>query len=153
MTGSLSPISRFRLEPFAGERPQAHLWDENEKTDTVVAGRVLDAQYGWSGGFLLLTTDDNPYEESLHIILLDDRMRRIDQVDLGQSYHPGLLRDLEVSERGGVVFSFFGTERWWLRVETHATFRLDWRPFASVRYPDGWWRPHHLRLVRADPPA
>ena len=150
MTAPLTEIALFRLEPLPGEFPQARVVAEERPTATVLEGRVLEAQYRCDLGFLLLTSDDNPYEEALHIRLLDLHFQVIDAVDLRQIYHPAMLHNLQVIDPHSLMFSFFGNDRWRLDIDVQARIRWDVHPFASVSYPGGRLRTHYLRLVRAN---
>jgi|SRR5579875_344617 len=97
-----------------------------------VEGSVLEGQYRCGNRYLLLTTDDIPYEETLHIFLLDEELRPLDKVSLRQMYHSGLLRDVVAGDER-IEFSFFGEERWLLTVHTTAKLFMN-APFSSVKY-------------------
>jgi hypothetical protein len=148
MTALLSVIDSFRLEPLPGDMPKSRVVAGGAATATVVEGVVLEAQFRSEQGFLLLTSDDTPFEEALHVRLLDAQYRLLDGVDLGQAYHPGLLRNLRVSGDAELCFSFFGDDSWLLRVEPQARLRWGLRPYASVRYTGPWLRRHRLHLFK-----
>lgn len=150
MKTRLTEVSIFRLEPIPGELPKARVIAEERPTDTVLEGHTLEAQYRCALGFLLFTSDDNPYEEVLHIRLLDYHFQVIDAVDLRQMYHPAMLHNLQVTGHNSLTFSFFGDDCWYLNVDAQARIRWDLHPFASVSYPGRRLRSHYLRLVRVD---
>jgi hypothetical protein len=150
MMAPLTEIALFRLEPMPDEFPQARVIAEERPTDTVLEGHVLEAQYHCALGFLLLTSDDNPYEEALHIRLLDLHFQVIDAVDLRQIYHPAMLRNLQVIGHNSLMFSFFGDDCWRLDIDVQARIRWDVHLFASVSYPGRRLRSHYLGLVRAN---
>lgn len=77
-------IRFFHCEPIPGDVPQMRLIAEDQSTGVVIDGRVLEVQYRCELGFLLFTSDDNPYEEVLHIRLLNTDYRQVDAVDLRQ---------------------------------------------------------------------
>jgi hypothetical protein len=153
MTALLSVIEVFRLEPLPGEKPRSRVVAGGAATATVIEGVVLEAQFRSTQGFLLLTSDDTPFEEVLHVRLLDAQFRVLDGVDLGQAYHPGLLRNLRVSGDAELCFSFFGDDCWLLRVEPQARVRWGLRPYASVRYTGPLLRGHNLHLFKSKPAA
>ncbi|MCA9712696.1 MAG: hypothetical protein KDK70_43105 [Myxococcales bacterium] len=74
-----------------------------------VPGVVLEGQFALDDdrGHLLLLTDDSPYEEVLHVVLLDHAQRIVEQLDLGEPYVPGLLRDVQVVGADTLRFRFF----------------------------------------------
>ena len=153
MTALLGAIDSFRLEAQPGEVPKSRVVAGAAATDTVIDGVVLEAQFRSAQGFVLLTSDDTPFEEVLHVRLLDAQFRVVDGVDLGQAYHPGLLRNLRVSGDAELCFSFFGDDCWLLRVEPQARLRWGHRPYASARYTGPWLRRHNLHLFKAKPGA
>ena len=100
----------------------------------------------------MFTSDDTPFEEVLHIRLLNRRLDTIDAVELKQIYHPGLLSHLRVLDDFNLTFSFFGNDCWCLSVDPQASVRWNFKPFASVHYP-GWpLGSHHLKLVKCRAP-
>lgn len=81
-----------------------------------IAGSVLDAQYRCSPGFLLISNEDSPYEEGLHITLLSPGLAVLDRLEMSHAYAPGLLRDLRIAGEDALEFSFFGGDSWRLTV-------------------------------------
>ncbi len=116
-------------------------------------GLLLEAQYECSAGYLLMLTEDCPFEEALHIYLLDRSLRPIDKLVLGKAYEPGILKSLKVSGKNSLEFSFFGGDTWWLRVlekpRYHFSFSVGewlifyWPLHRPFRYA---FRPNYLRL-------
>jgi len=148
MTAPLTAIDMFRLESIRGAEPKARVVAANEPTGTTLDGCVLEAQYRCAQGFVLLTSDNTPYEEALHIRLLDSDFRVLDAVDLRQVYHSAAVRNLKVIGDDALAFSFFGDDHWHLHIDPKAHVHWDLNPFASVSYPGGRLRAHHLRLFR-----
>src|SRR5690606_37573344 len=84
---------------------------------TTIAGRtskeplegvILEACVQHGNQYLLFLTDDIPFEDSLHIHLLDEHLNRIDTVTLGAPYATGHFRNLSCKEPGKITFEFFG---------------------------------------------
>ncbi|HYO53310.1 hypothetical protein [Archangium sp.] len=69
--------------------------------------------------YLLLTTQGSPFEETLHLCLLNETLSLLDEQHLGQAYTPGLLRDVTRLSEWQFQFSFPGDERWTLTVLQH----------------------------------
>ena len=111
-----------------------------------IDGLAIEAQIKCPTGYLVITSDDTPYEEVLHFILLNDAMERIDQLDLGKVYQAGMLRQLYLGD-DYLEFSFFGEDRWRLSVLGTPTVWIP-RLLSGVSYPTGWRRRHHLKLER-----
>ena len=116
------PVSLFALDTTeqTSEGPRSRLIFGGRPLGIAVAGAVLEAQFAMSGEFLLFVTDDCPYEEVLHLYLIDAGMAVADQVDIGGPYAPGIVRDLEPAGPASLEFSFIGTERWRVTVRDTA---------------------------------
>ena len=82
-----------------------------------VAGAVLETQFSDGDRHLLFVTEDIPYEESLHILLVDSELLLIDSLVLSENYAPGILKNICAIQPNKIVFSFFDAkERWHLTV-------------------------------------
>lgn len=139
----METADKFRIEPFAGGELHSRLVC-NEGLTVEVQGRILEAQFRCSLGYLVILSDGNPYEEMIHFYLLNDSGEILDGLSLGQIYHSGILRDL-VSSENQLEFSFFGKERWQLRVMDRPRFHVP-SLFSSVSRTKGGFRPHYLSL-------
>ena len=95
-------------------------------------GLVLEAQLALDGGFLVLTTDDSPFEEALHLTLLDAHLAVEDERTLSVPYRPGAVTDLRVVSAEAVELSFFGKDRWRVTVHRQARRRLRAHPGAGL---------------------
>lgn len=95
-------------------------------------GSVLEAQLELDdGGYLVLTTANRPYEETLYIVLFDPAGREIERRVLERPYAPGVLDHLEIAGAGVLRFSFFPGSIHELRVHVR---------------PQGWLRRRRLQL-------
>jgi hypothetical protein len=81
-----------------------------------VRGVQLVAQYAYGDRFLLLVDEDCPYEGYLYALLLGPHLDAIEQRELGVPYAAGFVTNLRVSATDALEFSFFGSDRWRLRV-------------------------------------
>ena len=128
----LTPLQSFFLAPVpVGEKetPRSKLLFDGTPTGTTVPGVVLDAQYRYGERYLLLTTENIPYEEALHILLLDQGFRVLDHLELSHAFAPGTLTDVEPAGDGRLRFSLFGGDRWELTVlPAPRRLRLDDAP-------------------------
>jgi hypothetical protein len=118
----MKQIAMFSLEVPAGVESgedsfsHAQLIKLGHPTGVAVRGIRLEAQYEVSGRFLLMLTEDCPYEESLHIYLLDAENSLLDEIRMGQPYTAGILTDLDATTKDTLEFAFFGNDRWKLKV-------------------------------------
>lgn len=73
-----------------------------------VPGVVLEAQLELDqpARYLLLLTEDRPYEEVLHAVLLDARGRQLQHAQLGEPYAAGVLGELAVQDPHTLRFRF-----------------------------------------------
>lgn len=129
----LTPCDDFSLEPFwaarEDDRSKASVGFRGNEVGLTLNGCFLNAQYQIGPQFLLLTTAGTPYEESLFIYLLDSGFKSLDQLELGQPYTPGGLRNLRIAGDQELEFSFFGEDLWRLKVLERPRFGDS--PFAN----------------------
>jgi hypothetical protein len=110
-------------------------------------GAVLEAQFRVQDGFLVLATEGTPFEEALHIHLLDGALQLRDSLELSAQYTPGVLTNLTVTPAGELTFSFFGASDQWRLSVLPQPARLLWGNQAPVRRPRPLFRKTWLRLV------
>lgn len=80
-------------------------------------GAVLEAQFATGGRYVLFVTEDVPYEESLHILLIDSDLSVLDSVELSAHYTPGIFENVAIVEPDIIEFSFFDrAEKWRLKI-------------------------------------
>ena len=69
----------IKVESKAVTPPQLTIKNSKLKSCIEVAGGVLEAQYTVNDSYLLFATEGTPFEEALHIHLLDEVLRLKDQ--------------------------------------------------------------------------
>jgi hypothetical protein len=142
---SLRPLAA----PAAGVAPACQILRGAEPTGAVVAGAVLEAACEWQGFILLLTTDDVPSEEFLHIHLLGPGLQRVDSAMLGAMYSTGSFSRLPSPEPDTLRFRFIGDTDWSVQILPEPRFRpLLWSEPTGVSRPLGFSR--HF-VVRGNP--
>lgn len=118
---------------------QCEIFLEDKNTGIIVFGKELEAAVRVSDKrFLLFTTDDIVYEESLNIFYIDTESGIIERLSLGGHYVTGTVENLNVNENS-VSFSFIGDTTWTVHVLPTPSLRL---PFTD---PPGVSRPMGLR--------
>ncbi len=139
-TGScMHTISRFSLRKTPTSANELHANDQ--PTGIPLDGRRIEAQFELdSGEYLLWLTDDSPYDEGLHIYLLDDTGPPIDAIEAGADFTAGIPR-IQATGRDWVLFEFF---------TNGVSYRLDIleRPVFRWRLPPGWRYKRKLRRHR-----
>lgn len=103
---------RFRLKPSQSVEGSSELWSSEAKLDQLVPGIQLEAQFAVGNAteplFLLLTSDDSPFEEQIHILLVDAFGSVVEQAQLGGPYAPGILKNLRIVSSEQLSFDFQG---------------------------------------------
>jgi len=113
---------------------------------TCVQGRVIESQFAIGDRYLVVLSDDVPYEERLSFHLFDARARLVDALELGAPYVPGAFR-LVGTHDDGLTFTFEGERRYTLRVFDSPRRLVGSAP--GVRRAGGPLRPHLLQLRTA----
>ncbi|MGH1346021.1 MAG: hypothetical protein ACRBN8_30940 [Nannocystales bacterium] len=88
------------------------------RIEAEVEGVVLEGELALgSGEFVLWSTQDCPYEETLHITLLGPRGEVLDTRDVGRPMQPAVFQNLVTLGDGVAEFDFFPEERLRLEVQ------------------------------------
>ena len=103
-------------------------------TPIKLPGIVLEASLELDdGSFLLFTTDDVVFEESLHIIHLDPHIGIIDQMTLVTPYATGVFK-VESMQQQNITFEFFSQKLWQLTIATHPSYSF-YNYYREVKRP------------------
>jgi hypothetical protein len=127
----MKAIDRYSLAPPGTKARRAMLERRGGTRAVEVDGTVLEAQFELDDGSTLVwLTDDSPYDEGLHVYLLDPEDALQDAVEAGADFAAGILKLLETGT-SWVEFQFFLNA---------ATYRLDVFAKARLRFrlPAGW---------------
>jgi hypothetical protein len=83
-----------------------------------VRGSVLEAQLELKNGWaLILTTENSPYDEALHVTLLDKNLEVLDQVELSEDMTPGIVADIKIIDGERLQFMFNRANPYVFRVD------------------------------------
>lgn len=130
-------FSVTRIPNRAGDaEPACEIFRNGQATGQQVPGAVLEAASQWQSFTLLFTTDDTPFEELLHIHLLDAQLNLLDSATVGVMYSTGSFSLLESAEPDTLRFRFIGDTDWSVQVLPEPGFRV---PLLSE--PTGVSRP------------
>jgi len=109
----------------ADEAPRISVRHEPSGRLIETAGGVLEAQFISGSRYVLFLSEGTPYEEALHILLLDADVQVLDALELSAAYTPGMLRNVSVVQPNAIRFSFFEPgETWHLEVAERPHVRL-----------------------------
>jgi hypothetical protein len=131
-------IDAFTLAPLPPAEcgPQSKVLFAGRALYLRIDGCVLEAQFQCVPGYLLLVTEDCPYEEGLHVYLLGPAFTVLDRIELSRPYSPGILKILDATAAGQIAFSFFGDERWRLTVYDHPRRRMFRKRWLKLHRPE-----------------
>ncbi len=138
-TPSCNYTLRTIQPPTSDQTAYSELMMAGAPTGKVLDGVILEAALTWGPYLLLFVTDDVPYEEILHIYLLDKDLNTQDTAWLGAMYCTGVFSDLDAAGANTVRFRFFGGLAHTLTLLPKPSFAL---PFFSdpafIRRPFKW---------------
>jgi hypothetical protein len=125
-------VDRFTIAPDKRDNGRSLLARRGSKDNPIsIDGLVVEAQFGLGNGCTLVClTDDSPYEEGLHIYLLDSKGRVQDSVEAGAAWGSGILEIRQTSEIW-IEFTFFQNGRVYL-------LQVDDVPTIRLSLPSGW---------------
>jgi hypothetical protein len=121
--------ARFALIPRArsDEPARSELVVDGNASGVWVDGVRLEAQFdledGTAGAGLILTTDDTPFEEYLHIYLLAGNGHVVEKIDRGNMYTPGIVENVRVVSSHELQFDFRGPQRLLVGARPKGLFR------------------------------
>ena len=130
--------------------PRSEIMIAGMPTQKVVAGAVLQAALRWREYVLIFLTEDIPFEDALHIYLLNRDLAVVDSARLGAMYSTGIFSDLDLTQSDTVRFRFFDGIVWTLTLLSKDEFAI---PIISE--PKGVSRPFKFfrRMRLTDEPV
>ncbi|MCP5419651.1 MAG: hypothetical protein H6970_04665 [Gammaproteobacteria bacterium] len=141
-------LDDFSLRRIPSQSPLSELLWEKHPLGIQLDGVTLAHQFRVPAGYLLLLTDDCPYEEELNIYLLDEAYRLLDALELGAPYAAAVLSDVRPQGLRTLTFSFFGNECWRLEILTQPRIRLNFSLFSPVKRKTSFWSRRWLSLLQ-----
>lgn len=124
-------VKRYSVVEAKRENQRSILARDGKALDLELEGSVIEAQFELEDGCVLIWfTDDSPYDEGLHVYLVDENDTISDALEGGADFTPGILKIVKTG-KDWVEFEFFSNDRIYrLEVEKQA------RP--RVLLPPGW---------------
>lgn len=148
MIHKIHEVNFFSVKPQKTELPRAELLFQNRETGIVIDGVVLEKQFSFEEKYLLFLTEDCPYEEGLHIYLLDHELQILDGIELGGAYASAILQDVKVEDDMLVTFTFFGHDLWRLQIASTPSRQLNIPRLSPIKYKRGLYSRCWLKLER-----
>jgi len=140
----VTPDASITLEPLTPPDVPARsaVLRDGRPTGAEIDGIVLEGAFATGMGTLVLTTDDTPFEERLHIRLFAPDGRTLDRADLGHAYLGGIVRDVAVVSPNRLRFTFHRDP---VLLDLLDPPRRGWWPWGE---PGGARRPVGMRYFR-----
>lgn len=132
-------ITTRRVVQDEDESPASEILLRAVPTGKFVAGAILEAAIHWRDQYLLLLSNDIPYEDTLNMHLLDAALTLLDTAKLGAAYSTGSFTELQLHEPNQISFRFIGGNPWRIELLTTAEFKM---PLLSE--PRGVSRPFNF---------
>lgn len=145
LSRTVEPIRSFSITPVGSTPWQSELLCDEAAIPLLIDGILLQAQYRVGSRYLILLTEDCPYEEALHVYLLNHAHQVLDALELGLPYTPGIVKNL-APQGDTLTFSFFGEDHWRLDVLGAATCNLALPWGRPVTHKSGFFKPRWMRL-------
>lgn len=112
------------LPPSGEAGSTSELAVQGRRAPQPLAGAVLEAAFDADGRrYLVFTSDDIPYEDSLHVHLLDEQLQLLDSASLSAMYSTGAFQLIGAEPPNAVRFRFFGDTDWTVELLDSAAMR------------------------------
>lgn len=127
--------------PEDSDEPYCEVMLQGVSTGRILQAGVLCAALEAPGGYLLLTTDGELFEDALTITLMSPVGQILDKASIGHCYTAGTFEDARLEEGNSVGFRYLDDCRWHVRVLPRSTWRIPvltepqlvWRRFGFKR--------------------
>jgi hypothetical protein len=127
--------TRLIAEASETETPRCSLSINGSDLEASMEGAIFETVIEFEDHYLVFTTNDCPYEETLNIYFLDPSLKTLDEASLSWPYATGSFEIVDTIQPNRVRFKFFEQEVWEVTLHTSKHFAF---PFFS--YPSGVWR-------------
>lgn len=135
------------VEETAYQTPRAAVLRQGHAVGLAVDGVKLEAQFRVNtDAYLLLVSDDCPYEETLRVYLLNNNYNAIDYARLAYAYTAGVLRDIQIVGDNVLEFAFTGSSRY--RLTVHDRPRHFWNASGGAGEAFRFLSKRHLEITR-----
>ncbi|WP_417503455.1 hypothetical protein [Marinomonas gallaica] len=143
----LIPKPDFDLDPIDDQK--SIIVDRNRRTQSKITGTALELCARYKDWFLIFTTDDTPFEDMLHVYLLDNNFNVLDSLTIGAMYSTGSLSDPQLISTNNIEFRFIGDTDWSITILDQAKFGILY--FSSIKGVRRTWQCRHYLNVEGQP--
>ncbi len=127
----MKPILNYTIEVIDKARGKSRLYKNNKPLEIRLEGLSLVQQFQMENdAALLFLTDDSPYDEGLHIYLLESGDTLVDGIEGGAAFTPGIVKIQKTGDTW-VEFQFFTNDVVY-RLKISSQSRLN------ISLPKGW---------------
>jgi hypothetical protein len=128
----LVPKSDFDLVAIDDEK--SAIVDHGRQTQSNVRGTMLELCASYKDWFLVFTTDNTPFEDMLHVHLLDNNFNILDSFTIGAMYSTGSFSEPQLIAPNKIVFRFIGDTDWTITILDRTKLGLPYlSPIKGVR--------------------
>ncbi len=108
--------SALTREATETESPNIQVSIAQATLDVNIEGACVEACIQLKDEYLIFTTNDCPFEETLNIYLIDAENNVVDSASIYWMYSTGMLSDLTIKNPNTIGFTFFKDTPWNLEV-------------------------------------
>jgi hypothetical protein len=139
-------------EPTNEQSPLVQLRLHGRDAGPPIDGATIERAFRLDDGrYLILLTDDVPYEEALRVYLLDQDGTVLDGIVLGSAYVTGSVQDVTIENDVTLAFSFVHRARCRVSVRGTGAVRLPLRYKPGVARIGPLWRRRFLDVSFEEP--
>jgi hypothetical protein len=128
-------INAFSLEDHAGPYERwplrSRLFFDGRDTGRSLGGYVVEAQFRVGGRYLLVTSDDCPFEETTRFYYLDGEFRVLSRKWFLTPYQSWCLQSMDPAGESSFRVVFYGDAPWLLRIRPRRLFGVG--SYLSMR--------------------
>lgn len=130
------------------ETSKSQILFNGKPIDSVVEGKICEACISYEEFFLVITSNDCPYEESLNIYFLSKNFIVLDRATLVWPYSTGSFVLLDLVQPNVIAFKFFDESTW--KIELYPKKRIV---IPILSEAAGVWRSfklkHHFKVSKS----
>jgi hypothetical protein len=129
--------------------PKSEIMLNGLSSGKFVTGAILETALKWNEFYLLFTTDDIPFEDTLSISFFDKQLNLLDIATLGGMYTTGSFSLVDLIEPNTISFRFIGDTDWHIKLFSRPFFMLPFlfEPTGIYRK----WKPLHYFKIYGKP--
>ncbi|MFE8072592.1 hypothetical protein QQM79_16145 [Marinobacteraceae bacterium S3BR75-40.1] len=141
----MEELPRYSISPVT--ETDSALLDENGKRISRVPGIVLEKAFRLlDGSFLIITSDDCPFEEGFHISLIKADGSLLETTHRAIPYAPGIIKSLQVQSDNTIKMMFHDGEVVFVTVQSKASRSPSKYIQQRFRSANGIFGKHHLAI-------